>query len=139
MGVTQKRAGRHFGFLKRAGRHQKAAGRPALRKRPRQNTALPKPTYVRLKRDATRVLIPFLAHTFQVVYVSAEPALRSRRHGGYYFRARKLTNSWITRGTSQVAVKRKPAVNFMIVFRRMLVQRGKFCVRSMVMKGSAEQ
>ena len=39
MGVTQKRAGRHFGFLKRAGRHQKAAGRPALRKRPRQNTA----------------------------------------------------------------------------------------------------
>ena len=38
LGVTQKRAGRHFGFLKRAGRHQKAAGRPALRKRPRQNT-----------------------------------------------------------------------------------------------------
>ena len=56
-----------------------------------------------------------------------------------FFRARKLTNSWITRGTSQVAVKRKPAVNFMIVFRRMLVQRGKFCVRSMLMKGSAEQ
>ena len=27
----------------------------------------------------------------------------------------------------------------MIVFRRMLVQRGKFCVRSMLMKGSAEQ
>ena len=24
-------------------------------------------------------------HTFQVVYVSAEPALRSRRHGGYFF------------------------------------------------------
>ena len=40
-----------------------------------------------------------------------------------FFRARKLTKSWITRGTSQVAVKRKPAVNFMIVFRRMLVQR----------------
>ena len=40
MGVTQKRAGRHFGFLKRAGRHQKAAGRPALRKRPRQNTGI---------------------------------------------------------------------------------------------------
>ena len=57
-----------------------------------------------------------------------------------FFRARKLTNSWITRrGTSQVAVKRKPAVNFMIVFRRMLVQGGKFCVRSMLMKGSAEQ
>ena len=30
--------GRHFGFLKRAGRHQKGAGRRALQKRPRQNT-----------------------------------------------------------------------------------------------------
>ena len=30
-----KRAGRHFGFLKRAGRHQKGAGRRALEKRPR--------------------------------------------------------------------------------------------------------
>ena len=33
-------AGRHFGFLKTAGRHQKGAGRRALQKRPRQNTAL---------------------------------------------------------------------------------------------------
>ena len=33
-----KRAGRHFCFLKRAGRHQKAAGRRALQKWPRQNT-----------------------------------------------------------------------------------------------------
>ena len=35
-----KRAGRHFGFLKRAGLHQEGAGRHALQKRPRQNTAL---------------------------------------------------------------------------------------------------
>ena len=35
-----KRAGRHFGFLKRAGRHQKGAGRRALQKRPRQNTVM---------------------------------------------------------------------------------------------------
>ena len=33
-----KRAGRHFSFLKRAGRHQKGAGRRSLQKRPRQNT-----------------------------------------------------------------------------------------------------
>ena len=33
-----KRAGRHFSFLKMAGRHQKGAGRHALQKRPRQNT-----------------------------------------------------------------------------------------------------
>ena len=32
-----KRAGRHFSFLKRAGRHQKAAGCRALQKRLRQN------------------------------------------------------------------------------------------------------
>ena len=31
-------AGRHFGFLKRAGRHEKGAGRRALQKKPRQNT-----------------------------------------------------------------------------------------------------
>ena len=31
-----KRAGRHFGFLKRAERHQKGAGRRALQKRPRK-------------------------------------------------------------------------------------------------------
>ena len=35
-----KKAGRHFGFLKKAGRHQKGAGRRALQKRPRQNTEL---------------------------------------------------------------------------------------------------
>ena len=35
-----KRAGRHFGFLQRAGRHQKGAGRRALQKRPRQNTVI---------------------------------------------------------------------------------------------------
>ena len=35
-----KRAGRHFGFFKRAGRHEKGAGRRALQKKPRQNTAL---------------------------------------------------------------------------------------------------
>ena len=34
-----KQAGRHFSFFKKAGRHQKGAGRRALRKRPRQNTA----------------------------------------------------------------------------------------------------
>ena len=33
-----KKAWRHFSFLKRAGRHQKGAGRRALQKRPRQNT-----------------------------------------------------------------------------------------------------
>ena len=33
-----KKAGRHFGFLKKAGHHQKGAGRRALQKRPRQNT-----------------------------------------------------------------------------------------------------
>ena len=32
-------AGRHFGFFKRAGRHEKGAGRRALQKKPRQNTA----------------------------------------------------------------------------------------------------
>ena len=35
-----KRAGRHFGFFKRAGRHEKGAGRHALQKKPRQNTAI---------------------------------------------------------------------------------------------------
>ena len=34
-----KRAGRHFGFFKRARRHEKGAGRRALQKKPRQNTA----------------------------------------------------------------------------------------------------
>ena len=34
------KAGRYFSFLKRAGRHQKGAGRRALQKRPRQNTAI---------------------------------------------------------------------------------------------------
>ena len=34
-----KKAGRNFNFLKRAGRHQKGAGRRgAMHKRPRQNT-----------------------------------------------------------------------------------------------------
>ena len=33
-----KRAGRHFGFFKRAGRHEKGAGRRTLQKKPRQNT-----------------------------------------------------------------------------------------------------
>ena len=33
-----KRAGRHLGFFKRAGRHEKGAGRRALQKKPRQNT-----------------------------------------------------------------------------------------------------
>ena len=33
-----ERAGRHFGFFKRAGRHEKGAGRRALQKKPRQNT-----------------------------------------------------------------------------------------------------
>ena len=33
-----KRAGRHFGFFKKAGRHEKGAGRRALQKKPRQNT-----------------------------------------------------------------------------------------------------
>ena len=35
-----KRAGRHFGFFKRAGRHEKGAGRRALQKKPRQNTVM---------------------------------------------------------------------------------------------------
>ena len=35
-----KRAGRHFGFFKRAGRHEKGAGRRALQKKPRQNTVI---------------------------------------------------------------------------------------------------
>ena len=33
------RAGRHFSFFKRAGRHEKGAGPCALQKKPRQNTA----------------------------------------------------------------------------------------------------
>ena len=33
-----KRAGHHFCFFKRAGRHEKGAGRRALQKKPRQNT-----------------------------------------------------------------------------------------------------
>ena len=33
-----KRAGRHFGFFKRAERHGKGAGRRALQKKPMQNT-----------------------------------------------------------------------------------------------------
>ena len=37
-GFFVKRAGRHFGFFKRAGRHEKGAGRHALQKKPRQNT-----------------------------------------------------------------------------------------------------
>ena len=36
-----KRAGRYFGFFKRAGRHEKGAGRRALQQKPRQNTAYP--------------------------------------------------------------------------------------------------
>ena len=36
--IKVKRAGRHFGFFKRAGRHEKGAGRRALQKKPRQNT-----------------------------------------------------------------------------------------------------
>ena len=39
-----KRAGRHFGFFKRAGRHEKGAGRRALQKKPRQNTEYYCPT-----------------------------------------------------------------------------------------------
>ena len=35
-----KRAGRHFGFFKRAERHEKGAGRRALQKKPRQNTGV---------------------------------------------------------------------------------------------------
>ena len=35
-----KRAGRHFGFFKKAGHHENGAGRRALQKRPRQNTVL---------------------------------------------------------------------------------------------------
>ena len=31
-------AGRHFGFFKRAGHHEKGAGRRVLQKKPRQNT-----------------------------------------------------------------------------------------------------
>ena len=35
-----KKAGHHFGFFKRTGRHQKGTGLCALQKQPRQNTAL---------------------------------------------------------------------------------------------------
>ena len=35
-----KKAGRHFVFFKRAGRHEMGAGRRALQKKPRQNTAV---------------------------------------------------------------------------------------------------
>ena len=41
-----KRAGRHFGFFKRAGRHEKGAGRRALQKKPRQNTDNDNPNHV---------------------------------------------------------------------------------------------
>ena len=40
-----KRAGRHFGFFKRAGRHEKGAGRRALQTKPRQNTAIVQTIY----------------------------------------------------------------------------------------------
>ena len=36
--ISVERAGRHFGFFKRAGRHEKGTGRRALQKKPRQNT-----------------------------------------------------------------------------------------------------
>ena len=46
-----KRAGRHFSFFKRAGRHEKGAGRRALQKKPRQNTDvdMPKMTFAKAK------------------------------------------------------------------------------------------
>ena len=70
----------------------------------------------------------------------SRPTVRSQRHGGYFFSHQEVDEQLdYPLGTLQVAVKRKPAVNFIIVFRRMLVQRGKFCVISMLMKGSAEQ
>ena len=40
-----KRAGRHFVFFKRAGRHETGAGRRALKKKPRQNTVLSHTVY----------------------------------------------------------------------------------------------
>ena len=48
-----KRAGRHFGFFKRAGRHEKGAGRRALQKKPRQNTV------------HTCILADIVIHTFR--------------------------------------------------------------------------
>ena len=41
-------------------------------------------------------------------------------------------------GTSQLAAKQKPAVNFMIFIRRMLLLGGQLCIRSMLMKDSVE-
>ena len=46
-----KRAGRHFGFFKRAGRHEKGAGRRALQNKPRQNTDYGAETYIQPPKE----------------------------------------------------------------------------------------
>ena len=54
-----KKAGRHFGFLKKARRHQKGAGRRALQKRPRQNTVISHSTTLQYNRVRNKA-IPFV-------------------------------------------------------------------------------
>ena len=60
--VWVKQAGRHFGFLKKAGRHQKGAGRRALQKRPRQNTVHVDATIMRYFQ--TELFSSFLPPTY---------------------------------------------------------------------------
>ena len=69
-----KKAGHHFGFLKKAGRHQKGAGRRALQKRPRQNTAsfhyksqhiiIPNLELTNCNPNANLTLLPTLRQTY---------------------------------------------------------------------------
>ena len=60
-----KRAGRHFGFFKRAGRHEKGAGRRALQKKPRQNTAWRSLNRLRVQKGRCRAMMKMwkLSHT----------------------------------------------------------------------------
>ena len=94
MGVTQKRAGRHFGLLKRAGRHQQAAGRPALRKRPRQNTA-----HVSLNIQNLQV------SSYVLMYLRAFRTYKSVVMYSYISEHSGLTNQWLCTHVSQSSQK----------------------------------
>ena len=81
-----KRAGRHFGFFKRAGRHEKGAGRRALQKKPRQNTVLPQVLYpitlrgisysLYLNRKSSETGVPVEQHLINETMLQHTVALR---------------------------------------------------------------
>ena len=84
MGAITKQAGRHFSFLKTAGRHQNGAGRPALLKRPRQNTAFVAKIGLRINCEKTKAMKigpeqhpPILIMQQNVDYVEKFPYLGS--------------------------------------------------------------